>query len=98
MKKIYVKKIEKCHTIGPIKPNAIAGQTKKRRRRRIEIENIFILKPTNLSAEQRTKYQTYFHLIYSNDHQLNHWPTLLNTFQILGGWKLEYIPLKWKLY
>lgn len=44
-----------------------------------------ILKPTNLSAEQRTKYQTYFHLIYFNDHQLNHWPTLLNTRRLLGG-------------
>lgn len=34
MKKIYVKKIEKCHTIGPIKPNAIAGQTKKKKKKK----------------------------------------------------------------
>lgn len=66
------------------KPN----QTKKEKKSNREY---IILKPTNLSAEQRTKYQTYFHLIYSNDHQLNHWPTLPeNIYFRFGDRKLEY--------
>lgn len=45
-------------------------------------------KSTNLTPKW-SECQAYFHLIYSNDHQLNHWPTLSNAMRP----KFEYIHL-----